>query len=85
MKVQFLMLFSNSSMASGSGPREKQSPRQIILLTFSFDFIILIDSFMSLYPLEAKLLKKNKVPRSKIYLVPNGVNSFYEEKPKKTG
>tara|TARA_Y100000739_G_scaffold36625_1_gene27890 strand:+ start:160 stop:1344 length:1185 start_codon:yes stop_codon:yes gene_type:complete len=45
--------------------------------------IILIDSFMSLYPLEAKLLKKNKVPRSKIYLVPNGVNSFYEEKPKK--
>ena len=39
------MLFSNPSMASGSGPREKQSPRQIILSTFLFDFIILRDSF----------------------------------------
>ena len=45
MKVQFLMLLSNSSVASGSGPREKQSPRQIILSIFLFDSIILRDSF----------------------------------------
>ena len=44
--------------------------------------ILLIDSFMSLYPLEAKLLKKKKVPSRKVNLVPNGVNSFYEDKPK---
>ncbi len=40
------------------------------------------DAFMSLYPLEANLLKGKKIPNNKIYLVPNGVDSFYEEKPK---
>ncbi len=44
--------------------------------------ICLIDSFMSLYPLESKLLMQNKVSVNRINLVPNGVNSFYEEKPK---
>ncbi len=41
----------------------------------------LFDAFMSLYPLEANLLKSKNIPNSKIHLVPNGVDSFYEEKP----
>ena len=36
---------------------------------------------MSLYPLEANLLKGKKIPNNKIYLVPNGVDGFYEERP----
>ena len=46
--------------------------------------ILKIDAFMSLYPFEAKLLKKNNILKSKIFLVPNGVDAFYERKPKKT-
>ena len=44
----------------------------------SFKFI---DGFMSLYPMEAELLRKNKIKQNNIHLVPNGVDPFYEEKP----
>ena len=44
----------------------------------SFKFI---DVFMSLYPMEAELLRKNKIKEDCIHLVPNGVDPFYEEKP----
>ncbi len=54
------------------------------LVTFpvkkSFKFI---DVFFSLYPMEAELLKKNKIKSGDIYLVPNGVDPFYETKPTK--
>ena len=43
--------------------------------------IRMIDAFLSLYPLEAKLLRHNKISNKKIFLVPNGVDMFYEEKP----
>ena len=43
--------------------------------------ISMIDAFLSLYPLEAKLLRQNKISNKKIFLVPNGVDKFYEEKP----
>ena len=40
-----------------------------------------IDGFMSLYPMESDLLRRYKIKKDNIFLVPNGVNPFYEMKP----
>jgi alpha-maltose-1-phosphate synthase len=40
-----------------------------------------IDAFLSGYPAEQKLLLTNGVPASKIHLVPNGINPFFETLP----
>ena len=44
----------------------------------SFPFI---DAFLSGYPAEKELLVKHGIPASKIHLVPNGIDTFFEDPP----